>query len=57
VLLAIFGIGTSNPYLALIFNLTIPSLGAGYVLFGFMDRMANFIWGASKLAARNVDNN
>jgi hypothetical protein len=58
VLPAIFVIGTSNAYLALIFYTTIPTLGAGFVVFGFMDRMADYLCGGSKQAARRkADNN
>jgi hypothetical protein len=49
---AIFVIGTSNTYLALIFYTTIPTLGAGFVLFGFMDRMADYLCGGFKQASR-----
>jgi hypothetical protein len=58
VLPAIFVIGTSNAYLALIFYTTIPTLGAGFVVFGFMDRMADYLCGGSKqVARRKADNN
>ena len=57
VLPAVFVIGTSNPYLALIFYTTVPTLGAGFVLFGFMDRMADYLCGGSKLAARRKEDN
>jgi hypothetical protein len=57
ILPAIFVIGTSNPYLALIFYTTLPTLGAGFVVFGFMDRMADYLCGGSKLAARRKEDN
>ena len=52
-----FVAGTSNPYLALIFYTTIPTLGAGFVIFGFMDRIADYLCGGAKLAARRKEDN
>lgn len=52
-----FVAGTTNPYLALIFYTTVPTLGAGFVVFGFMDRMADYLCGGSKLASRRKEDN
>ncbi len=40
-----FVAGTTNPYLALIFYTTVPTLGGGFIVFGFMDRMADYLCG------------
>lgn len=46
--------GTSNVYVALLFFTTVPTLGVGFVIFGFMDRMADYVWGIkSTIAMRN----
>ena len=51
VLPLVFVAGTTNPYLALVFYTTLPTLGLGFVLFGFMDRMADYLCGSGKFAS------
>jgi hypothetical protein len=49
---AVFVIGTTNAYLAALFYTVIPTTGTGFVLYGFMDRMADYLCGGAKLASR-----
>ena len=42
---AVFAIGSTNAYYVTVFATLIPSFGAGFVLYGFMDRMMDYLWG------------
>jgi hypothetical protein len=44
---ALFILNTKNPYMALFGLTTIPSIGLGYILYGFMDRMVDALYGRS----------
>jgi len=45
VLCAVFAFGSTNAYWVTVFATLIPSFGAGFVLYGFMDRMMDYLWG------------
>ena len=45
VLCAVFAFGSTNAYWVTVFATLIPSFGAGFVLYGFMDRMMDYFWG------------
>jgi len=42
---ALLAIGSTNAYLVTICATLLPSFGGGFVLYGFMDRIVDYIWG------------
>ncbi len=52
---ALFVLNTNNPYMALFGLTTVPSIGLGYILFGFMDRMVDALYGRASSTAPKSD--
>jgi hypothetical protein len=49
----ILATGTTNAYLAMFLLTLIPSVGLGFVLYGFMDRMVDYIFGPAPIVAQS----
>ena len=46
--------GTSNAYIAMVGYTAVPTFGVGLVLFGLMDRMADYIWGVKNAMSLTI---
>ena len=51
---ALLFIGTTNAYIATIFWTLLPTLGLGFVIYGFMDRVVDYLWGTGPGVAKTV---
>ena len=47
--------GTSNAFTALLGYTAVPTFGVGLVLFGLMDRMADYIWGVKNSISLTIE--